>query len=107
MSGLYTPTVTAPVLGYGVSSDWNRPDARGNGREKPMPTANPDKLQATAEALKQQLKERGESMEGAERRALGKRVRRLQRKRRRILAGQQATQAPASAESAEEEKKEA
>ena len=72
-----------------------------------MPTANPDKLQETAQALKQQLKEKGESMDGAERRALGKRVRRLQRKRRRLLARQQPVKAPAGAEPAEEEKKEA
>lgn len=72
-----------------------------------MPTANPDKLQETAQALKQRLKDKGESMEGAERRALGKRVRRLQRKRRRILAGQQPAAKPAGTEPAEEEKKEA
>jgi hypothetical protein len=72
-----------------------------------MPTANPEKLHDKAHALKQQLKEKGESMDGTERRALGKRVRRLQRKRRRILSRPQPAQPPAAPEPAEEEKKEA
>ena len=69
-----------------------------------MPTANPEKLQEKAQALKQQLKEKGESMDGTERRALGKRVRRLQRKRRRLLTRRQQS---AASEPTAEEKKEA
>ena len=69
-----------------------------------MPTANPEKLHEQAQALKQQLKEKGESMDGTERRKLGKRVRRLQRKRRRLLISRKQ---PAAAEAAAEEKKEA
>jgi len=69
-----------------------------------MPTANPEKLHEKAQALKQQLKEKGESMDGTERRALGKRVRRLQRKRRRILTRRQQ---PAASDPASQEKKEA
>jgi dsDNA-binding SOS-regulon protein len=72
-----------------------------------MPTANPDKLREKAEALKQQLKEKGESMEDAQRRKLGKRLRRLQRKRRRILARRPPEPQPAASETAAEETKEA
>lgn len=69
-----------------------------------MPTANPEKLHEKAQALRQLLKEKGESMDAAERRKLGKRMRRLQRKRRRLLTSRQQ---PAAAEAAVEEKKEA
>jgi len=69
-----------------------------------MPTANLEKLHEQAQALKQQLKEKGESMDATERRKLGKRVRRLQRKRRRLMISRKQ---PAVAEAAAEEKKEA
>lgn len=69
-----------------------------------MPTANPEKLHEQAQALRQQLKEKGESLDAEERRKLGKRVRRLQRKRRRLMTSRKQS---AVAEAAAEEKKEA
>ncbi len=62
-----------------------------------MPTINADQLSEKTQALKSHIKEKGEALEGAERRALGKKLRRLQRKRRRVLALQQ----PASEASAD------
>lgn len=53
-----------------------------------MPTANPDQLRDKAQAIRKKLEEKGESMDGTQRRKLGKRIRRLQRKRRRIVVRQ-------------------
>ena len=53
-----------------------------------MPTAKPEQLKEKAQALIQKLAEKADTMEGPKLRALKKRIRRLQRKRRRILAVQ-------------------
>ena len=63
-----------------------------------MPTINADQLSEKTQALKSHIKEKGEALEGAERRALGKKLRRLQRKRRRVLARPQPAAPEASAD---------
>ena len=50
-----------------------------------MPTTNPDALREKAAALRTRLKEKGDSMDGAKRRKVAKKIRRLQRKRRRVV----------------------
>ncbi len=61
-----------------------------------MPTINADQLSEKTQALKSHIKEKGEALEGAERRALGKKLRRLQRKRRRVQARQQPAASPSA-----------
>jgi hypothetical protein len=61
--------------------------ARSDGPgEEAMPTVTPEKLHESAQALRKRLAEGAETMEGPKLRALKKRLRRLQRKRRRILS---------------------
>jgi hypothetical protein len=76
-----------------------------------MPKATVDQLNAKTETLKTKLAEKGESMEGPEVRALKKKIRRIQRKRRSLVASEaRATAAtkekPATAPAAEEKKEE-
>jgi hypothetical protein len=52
-----------------------------------MPTPTPEVLQGKVEALKKKLAEKGESLEGPELRALKKKIRRVQRRRRLMLEG--------------------
>ena len=51
-----------------------------------MPAKTPEQLRQRAAALKKKLAEKGESLDGEKRRALAKKVRRVQRKRRRLVA---------------------
>ena len=51
-----------------------------------MPSVSPEQLREKTQTLKKKLKEKGDSLGGPKRRALEKRIRRLQRKRRRIVA---------------------
>jgi hypothetical protein len=68
-----------------------------------MPTRTPEALQEKLVALKKKLAETGESLEGPELRALKKKIRRTQRRRRTMLQGQ-AKSAPAKpAEAAAEQ----
>lgn len=64
-----------------------------------MPTPTAEVLQGKVEALKKKLAEKGESLGGPELRALKKKIRRTQRRRRVILQGQPAA-APAKADEA-------
>jgi len=50
-----------------------------------MPTAKPETLRDKVAALRTRLREKGASLDGAQRRKLAKKVRRLQRKRRRVV----------------------
>jgi hypothetical protein len=49
-----------------------------------MPSPSPEQLREKTQVLKKRLKEKAASLEGPKRRALEKRIRRLQRKRRKI-----------------------
>jgi hypothetical protein len=59
-----------------------------------MSTPTPEVLQGKVEALKKKLAEKGESLQGPQLRALKKKIRRAQRRRRLMLEGQ-AKAAPA------------
>jgi uncharacterized membrane protein len=58
---------------------------RPNTGENKMPTMSADRLTEKAQALEVRIKDKGETLDPAERRALGKKLRRLQRKRRRVV----------------------
>jgi hypothetical protein len=66
-----------------------------------MPTTNPDALREKTAALRTRLREKGDSLDGAKRRALEKKIRRLQRKRRRIAVKLAQSKPKASAENKE------
>lgn len=51
-----------------------------------MPAKTPEQLKQRTARLKKRLAEKGASLDGTKRRALAKRIRRVQRKRRRIVA---------------------
>ena len=67
-----------------------------------MPTMSADRLNEKAQAVEARIKDKGQTLELAERRALGKKLRRLQRKRRRIVTRQQQAAPKASEENKEE-----
>lgn len=51
-----------------------------------MPAKTPEQLRQRTAALKKKLADKGASLEGAKVRALKKTIRRVQRKRRRLVA---------------------
>ena len=51
-----------------------------------MPTMTIEKLDARAKRLKKKLAEKGDTLDGAKVRALGKQIRRAQRRRRKMAA---------------------
>ena len=65
-----------------------------------MPAATPETLKAKADAIKKQIADKGDSLEGPELRALKKRLRRAQRKRRIMMQTLEAA-AKAAAKTAE------
>jgi hypothetical protein len=51
-----------------------------------MPPKTPDQLKQKAEGLRKKLREKRASLDGARARALGKKIRRAQRRRRVLVA---------------------
>ena len=67
-----------------------------------MPTMSVEKTNEKERDLEAHIKEKGEALEVAERRVLGKKLRRLQRKRRRLVIREQQGAPKASDEKKEE-----